>query len=166
MLTQNKETLVDDEDYEMLMEHKWYANKLGNGKFYVMRSSPRDSNGKRKTILMHRVITNTPKGMQVDHINGNPLDNRRENLRTCTNQQNGMNRERTKNNKSGYKGVCYKKRTKNMINEYPKPWLARIKHNQKIIHLGYYKTKEEAALAYNKKAIELFGEYVKLNNVL
>ena len=98
-----KEAIVDDDDYEMLMEHKWHAHKQLNNKFYVERKSPIDSNGKRKIIRMHRVITNAPKGMQVDHINGNTLDNRKENLRICTNQQNGMNRERTKNNKSGYK---------------------------------------------------------------
>ena len=167
MLTQGKETLVDDEDYEMLMEHKWFANKDDkSGKFYVKRKSPIDSNGKQKTICMHRVITNAPKGKQIDHINGNPLDNRKENLRTCTNQQNQMNRGRTKNNKSGYKGVYYSKKSKSMINEHSKPWRAEIQHNKKIIYLGYYKTKEEAALAYNKKAKELNGEYAKVNNVL
>jgi len=167
-LTQGKEALVDDEDYEMLNEHKWYARKCWNNKdkFYVMRSSPIDSNGKQKTILMHRVITNAPKGKQVDHINGNPLDNRKENIRVCTHQQNLMNRGRANNNKSGYKGVSYKKRTKSMINERSKPWVAQIYLNDKKIHLGTYKTKEEAALVYNKKAIELYGEFVYLNNVL
>ena len=167
MLTQGKETLVDDEDYEMLMEHKWFANKDDkSGKFYVKRKSPIDSNGKQKTICMHRVITNAPKGKQIDHINGNPLDNRKENLRTCTNQQNQMNRGKQNNNKSGYKGVRYMKKRKGMINEHFKPWVAQIKHNQKDIYLGMYKTKEEAALVYNKKAIELFGEYVYLNVIL
>ena len=160
-LTQGKEALVDDEDCEMLMEHKWCAQQKGNDNFYVVRNSPRDSNGKQKTIYMHRVITNVPKGKQVDHINGNTLDNRRENLRTCTRSQNQMNRGRTKNNKSGYKGIYYAKDKPRF-----KPWQAQIKHNKKTIYLGYYKTKEEAALAYNKKAIELFGEYAKLNNVL
>ena len=168
MLTQGKEALVDDDDYEMFMEHKWCADKCWNNKdkFYVRRNSPRDSNGKQKTIKMHRVIMNAPKGKQVDHINGNPLDNRKDNLRVCTHQQNQMNRGRTNNNKSGYKGVHYKKRTKSMINERSKPWVAQIYLNDKKIHLGTYKTKEEAALVYNKKAIELYGEFVYLNNVL
>ena len=164
-LTQNKEAIVDDEDYERLMEHKWCAHKCSNNKdkFYVERMAPVDSNGKQKIIYIHRVIMNAPKGMQVDHINGNPLDNRRENLRICTNQQNGMNRGKPKDNTSGYKGVTYMKKKKDMINEYSKPWYAQIIHNQKKIHLGCYKTKEEAARAYDKKAIELHGEYATLN---
>jgi hypothetical protein len=162
-LTQDKEAIVDDDDYGVLMEHKWCAHKQVNGKFYVARSSPRDSNGKQKTIRMHRQITNAPKGMYVDHINGNPLDNRKENLRICTNQQNGMNRGKQNNNTSGYKGVRYVKKKKNMINEYSKPWGAEIMHNQKRVFFGYYKTKEEAARAYDKKAIELFGEFAYLN---
>ena len=108
-LTQGKETIVDDDDYEILMEHKWYAHKSSRkkDKFYAERMAPVDSNGKQKIIHIHRVIINAPKGMQVDHINGNPLDNRRENLRICTNQQNGMNRGKPKDNTSGYKGVTY-----------------------------------------------------------
>ena len=100
--------------------------------------------------------------MQVDHINGNTLDNRKENLRLCTNQQNAMHRGKTKNNKSGYKGVRYMKKKKGMINEHSKPWQAQIYLNQKQIYLGCYKTPEEAARAYDKKAIELFGEYATL----
>jgi len=164
-LTQDKEALVDDEDYEMLNEHKWYAAKdwsiKNKDKFYVQRKSPTGPNGKQKTILMHRVITNAPKGMHVDHINGNPLDNRKENLRVCTPQQNNMNRRKYNNNTSGYKGVYYQKKPKHMINEYSKPWRAEIRR----IHIGLYKTKEEAALAYNKKALEVFGEYAQLNDV-
>ena len=161
-LTQDQWALVDDEDYEMLTEHKWYANR-DKDKFYVMRNSPTDSNGKQKTIFMHREITNAPKGKVVDHINGNPLDNRRENLRVCTNQENTMNRRKHRNNKSGYKGVCYMKKKKYMISEHSKPWLAQIGHNQKNIFLGMYKAKEEAARAYDRKAVELFGEFAVLN---
>jgi hypothetical protein len=161
------EVLLDDEDYEWAKEYKWCANKVyrikNKDKFYVRRNSPRDSNGKQDKIHLHRVITNAPKGMSVDHINGNPLDNRKENLRVCTNQENQMNRGRTKNNMSGYKGVYYRKKNKDMINERSKPWKAQIMFNQKVIYLGLYKTKEEAARAYDKKAIELFGEFAQLN---
>ena len=93
--------------------------------------------------------------MHVDHINGNPLDNRKSNLRICTNAENQRNRGVNKNNTSGYKGVCWAKQNKK--------WKARIKHNGKLIHLGYYKDKEEAARAYDKKAKELHGEYAYLN---
>ena len=164
-LTQDQWALVDDEDYEMLTEHKWSAlrDHKTKDRFYVKRNSPTDSNGKRKIILMHREITNAPKGKVVDHINGNPLDNRKENLRVCTQQENTMNRRKHKNNKSGYKGVSYKKKKKDMINEYSKPWQAQIRHNQKSICLGYYRIKKEAARVYDQKAVELFGEFAVLN---
>ena len=165
-LTQGKEAIVDDEDYDRLNEHKWCANReyyMNKDKFYVVRRAPRDSNEFGKQIRMHRVITNAPKGMQVDHINGNPLDNRKDNLRVCTQQENCMNRRHRTDNKSGYKGVCYVKKPKDMINELSKPWHAQLKFNQKHIRLGMYKTKEEAARAYDKKAIELFGEFAHLN---
>jgi hypothetical protein len=167
-LTQDKWALVDDEDYDRLNEHKWYAkrehkSRSSKDKFYVRRNSPTDSNGKRKPILMHREITNAPKGMSVDHINGNPLDNRKDNLRVCTYSQNQMNRGKIKNNTSGYKGVFYMKRTKDMINEHLKPWKAQIRFNGKVIYLGIYKTKEPAARIYDKKALELFGEFAQLN---
>jgi hypothetical protein len=161
-LTQDQWALVDDEDYDRLNEHRWCAQKHVTKKFYATRSSPTDSNGKRNKIHMHRVITNAPKGKQVDHINGNPLDNRKENLRVCTNSENQMNRGKQGNNKSGYKGIRHMK-DKRMINELSKPWQAKIQLNRKKIHLGMYKTKEEAARAYDKKAIELFGEFAQLN---
>jgi hypothetical protein len=157
-LTQDKWALVDDEDYDRLNEHKWYADKDGNDKFYVKRNG-----NKQKKIRMHREITNAPKGKVVDHINGNPLDNRKENLRVCSQQENCMNRRHRTDNKSGYKGVRYMKKTKGMINELSKPWMAQIKFNQKVIYLGMYKTKEEAARAYDQKAVELFGEFAQLN---
>tara|TARA_R110002096_G_scaffold299914_1_gene494671 strand:- start:184 stop:747 length:564 start_codon:yes stop_codon:yes gene_type:complete len=165
-LTQDQWALVDDEDYDRLNEHKWCATankQRGKFYFYVVRASPRDSNGKRKPIRMHREITNAPKGKMVDHINGNPLDNRKENLRVCTNQENLRNRGKSKNNKSGYKGVSYRKKAKDMINEHSKPWWAFIAGNGKGGYLGVYKTKEEAARVYDKKAIELFGEFAVLN---
>jgi len=163
-LTQDQWALVDDDDYEMLMEHKWYAAWLtSDGKFRAVRNSPRDLSGKQKKILIHRVITNAPKEKMVDHINGNPLDNRKDNLRVCTHQENCMNRGKQKNNMSGYKGVSYRKKGKDMINEYQKPWIASISFNGKNILFDYYKTKEEAALAYNKKAPELFGKFAVLN---
>jgi len=162
-LTQDQWALVDDEDYDCLNEHRWCAQKHVTKKFYVVRSSPRDSNVKRKHIYMHRVITNAPKGMDVDHINGNPLDNRKDNLRVCTRQQNCMNRRQRSDNKSGYKGVRYMKKNKNMINERSNPWRAQIMFNQDQVYLGNYKTEQEAARAYDQKAIELFGEFAQLN---
>jgi hypothetical protein len=163
-LTQGKETLVDDEDYPYLNEHKWYALRVKNrDEFYAVRNGPIDSSGKRKFIYLHREITNVSKEKMVDHSNGDRLDNRKENLRVCTHQENQMNRGKTKTNKSGYKGVSYMKKKKNMINEYSKPWSASIRFNGKSIYIGTFAIKEEAARAYDKKAIELFGEFAVLN---
>jgi len=87
-LTQNKVALVDDEDFEYLNQFKWCAAKL-SGIFYAVRNAPRD--GKRYMYFMHRVIMQTPDGMQTDHKSGETLDNRRCNLRVCSVMQNGHN---------------------------------------------------------------------------
>lgn len=162
-LTQDQWALVDDEDYDRLSEHKWFASKSRTAdKFSATRNTPGRPNGEQRKILMHREITNAPKEKVVDHINGNPLDNRKENLRVCTQQENSWNRGKPKNNKSGYKGVTYYKK-RDMINELKKPWAAHIQSNGKKRYLGYYKTAQEAARAYDQKAIELFGEFAQLN---
>ena len=94
--------------------------------------------------------------MQVDHIDGNGLNNQRNNLRIVTNQQNGMNQKKQRRSTtSRYKGVCWHNKNKG--------WMAGIKHNRKTIYLGCYETEEEAALAYNTEATRIFGEYAKLN---
>lgn len=108
---------------------------------------------------MHREILGLKKGdgKEADHINGNGLDNRIENLRTCTRQQNMMNCRSPLWKKNGYKGVSVHKTTG--------LWRARINFNGKEYSLKYHKTKEDAALAYNKKALELFGQFAKLNKL-
>jgi len=93
--------------------------------------------------------------MHVDHINGNPLDNRKSNLRICTHAENSNNTGPRKNNTSGYKGVYWAKRNKR--------WLAQITHNGKQVYIGHYKDKEEAARAYDAKAKEFQGEFAYLN---
>jgi len=106
--------------------------------------------------MLHQLIMDTPKGMETDHINGNTLDNRKSNLRVCTHAENARNRGAQCNNTSGFKGVRYRKKHKNMINEYSKPWKPEIKNNQRLIYLGVYKTPEEAAEVYDRKACELW----------
>lgn len=148
-----KRALVDSEDFKHLNQWKWHVNASGG---YVVRGE--HINGIYKSIRMHRLIMNTPKELQVDHINGNKIDNRKINLRNCNNQQNASNIPKRTLNKSGYKGVCYFSHGKRI-----KRWLARIKVNYKTYRLGYFLTKEQAALAYDDAAKKHFGEFAKLN---
>lgn len=149
-LTQGRFTLVDDQDHETFGKVKWCVS---NG--YVARGVGGRKN--RKTLLLHKEIMKTPKGMDTDHINGDKLDNRRENLRIATRSQNMANLANPINNKSGYKGVIWYKRDKN--------WRAFIKVDYKQIHLGYFDDKTEAAKAYNLAALEKYGKYAFLNPV-
>ena len=136
--------LLDDEDYAWVSKHHWAVNNSGYACLVL--------SGK-KYLLMHRAIIKAKDCQIVDHINGNKLDNRKGNLRFCTLSQNQMNSGKQKNNKSGYKGV-YLFRNK---------WNAVITVDKKSKYIGRFNTPQEAALAYNQKAIELHGEYARLN---
>jgi hypothetical protein len=107
------------------------------------------------TLFLHKYILGNPQGKCVDHINLNTHDNRKKNLRICTSSQNICNQKRRIDNKSGYKGVCYKSdRNK---------WRAEIGINKKRIHLGYFNTPEEAYKAYceaSKKYNKEYGRFV------
>ena len=111
---------------------------------------------KYKKIYLHRLIMNTPTGMDTDHINGDKLDNRRENLRITTRSQNSMNQKKTRG-ASKYKGV-------NWHNQRGY-WKAEIKLNGKKKHLGVFLSELEAAEAYNLAAIEKFGKFAKINTL-
>jgi len=152
-LTRGKFALVDDEDYDWLMQWKWNYHSDG----YATRMSGGRLN--RQKILMHRVIMNAPDNTEVDHINDegqtDGLDNRRRNLRICLHSENQRNRGKQQNNTSGFKGVSYHVRGKR--------WYAQIQVNSKKIHVGYYDTPEEAARAYDKAAKQYFGEFTWLN---
>lgn len=150
-LTREQVTLVDDENYQELSKHKWFA-LVNNSGYYAMRfTGPR---GRQIAVYMHRVIMSAPDELVVDHINGNPLDNRKENLRLCTKSQNGFNRGFQKNNTSGYKGVYYLKDTGR--------WKAMITAEGKNYNLGCFQTPNEAYEAYCAAAKQLHGEFVKL----
>jgi hypothetical protein len=145
-LTHNKVALVDDRSYPYLSQFRWQARKdRTTGKLYAARQVC------RKYIYMHREILNAPDGLHVDHVNGDPLDNREKNLRLATSAQNAWNRDKYKNNTTGFKGVaCDKGRGK---------LRAQIRVNGKHIHLGWYDDPREAALAYDRAVRQYHGSF-------
>lgn len=148
----NKEVLIDVTDYLKFSKCAYYVNNYG----YVVRTQK--INGQKVAQLLHREIMNCPKGMEVDHINGNRLDNRKENLRVCSRIENQRNKKLYKNNTTGAKGI-YMHKNKNRN----KRWQAYIKVNNKKKSLGYFLTREEAAAAYDKAALLYFKEFASLN---
>ncbi len=146
----NGRTKVDDDMFDFLNQWSWNINHK-----YVIRSVY-IGNYTGITIYMHRLIMNTPKGMDTDHINGDKLDNQRENLRIVNRSKNMMNTKSHKDSKtSNYKGVSYSTRDK--------IWKAQITYNYKHYYLGGFKTELEAARTYDMKAKEIFGEYAVFN---
>jgi hypothetical protein len=146
-LTKGQIALVDDEDCNWLNQWKWCALPTNNG-FMACRHGS-------EFLYMHRVILGAEKGQLVDHINHNQLDNRKQNLRICTQSQNLMNREKTKRSKSGYKGVFWHK--------IGRKWLAQIKVNHRTFYLGLFSDVAEAAKAYDRAAVQHCAEFAMLN---
>lgn len=155
-LTRGLFTTVDDCFYEELSKFKWQALKVGKT-FYATRKVFKN----RKTVAwfyMHRVIMGaTESSVHIDHRDNDGLNNVCSNLRVSTKAQNGMNRGPNKNNKSGFKGVCWGAKQKS--------WTAQIKFERKMIPIGNYDKIEDAAFAYNEKAKEYFGEFAWLNDL-
>ena len=154
-LTQGKVALVDDDMYDYLNQWKWYANNL-NGKFYAVRNL-RINKKYVKSILMHRFIMSTNKGLVVDHLNGDTLDNRKCNLRNCTHGENLKNQKISIKNTSGYKGVSW--------NKNHKSYEAKINNNNITIQIGNFKNIIDAARAYNEAAVKYHGEFANLNKI-
>jgi hypothetical protein len=152
----NDYAIVDSDLYEELNAHRWSVDLSKNKFTRVTRSRKKvDPPGKSKISMHHAVIGGLPKGMVVDHINHNVLDNRRANLRVCTPAENSRNRQPLKNKQVKYKGVIFDKTSKK------NPFRAVIKK----ISLGQYNVAEKAALAYNNAATEHYGEYACLNHI-
>lgn len=151
MLTRGAVAIVDDADYDKLTQYSWCVNAQG----YAVRGYRQ--NGVIHQERMHRaVVGDACVGFEVDHINGNRLDNRRSNLRIATRAQNAANIS-TVPHSSKYRGVRKAKGRK--------VWTARICVNRKEVHLGQYKKEIDAAKAYNKAAIKYFGDFARLNKV-
>jgi HNH endonuclease len=149
-LTRNKFALVDDEDYPELSKHKWYFQEAG----YAARDVRID--GKRVCIFMHRHICAAVPGLEVDHVNGDGLDNQRANLRQCTHRDNIRNGKKHKHAKhSKYKGV----------KKHGAGWCAEIHYDGHTHYLGTFTYESYAALAYNEAAHSVYGEFARLNTV-
>jgi hypothetical protein len=146
-LTKDQFAIIDASDYERVSQYRWYASFNG-AKFYAC------TYGGGKRISMHRLLMNTPKGMVVDHINGNPLNNRRCNMRNCTQAQNGRNRG--PNPGSECPGVRFCEATG--------LWRACVRKDGKEGNAGWFADKDEAIRARDRKAVELFGEFAWLHD--
>ena len=149
-LTQGKFAIVDNEDFDELSKHKWNACS-DRGNFYARRLQRKGI--KRINIHMHREVINAPVGIEVDHKNGNGLDNQKCNLRLCTRFENTRNRHQKIKNQSGYKGVTPE----------GKKWKSRIRVNGKEKYLGLFGSKKLAARIYDDAAREYFGEFASTN---
>lgn len=145
-LSKGKRAMVDIKDYEVLNKFKWYCTYYGYAESRTYIKGSGRKNQKQIKRWMHRLILNAPKGMQVDHINHDRLDNRRSNLRICTPSQNRMNSSLKRENKTGVKGVYFLKRNKK--------WGVSLQVNKSKKHIGYFEEFEkavEASLIARKK---------------
>lgn len=141
--------VIDDADELRVTQHKWYVSRAKGGYLSVRREKSR-----KHIRLSWFIMGNPPSGFVIDHINGNSLDNRRSNLRIATYSQNCVNKK-TFSHTSRYRGVSWKKRNAK--------WVAQIKHNGRVEYIGLFHNELDAAIAYNNRASELFGDFARLN---
>lgn len=154
LVSENKqvETTVDVACLSRLSQYRWCVMDSGGGNYYVYTTTGL----KKRKMKLHDFLCITPEGKTVDHIDGNRLNNRLNNLRAATHTEQMRNSRRQKP-KSGYRGV--RKNGK-------KGWAAYITYEKNYVHLGTFSTKEEAAITYDQKAVELFGEFAVTNKQL
>jgi len=149
-LTQGMVALIDDEDFEKVSQYNW-SLVTGRNTYYAEQKK------RVKFRHLHRFIMNTPADMQVDHKDGNGLNCQKYNMRNCTATENSQNQVHRKPNKTGYTGVHCRAKNK---------YYSCIRYKTILYHLGVFNTAEKAAVAYNTKAKELYGEYAKQNIIL
>lgn len=154
-LTKDQTASIDLENYELIREYKWCANKHNNC-WYAQTS--KKFNNKVQKIYMHRLIMHAKKDQIIDHIDGNSLNNCRSNLRFCSHTENLYNTSARRNNKLGYKGIYWNKKEKK--------FRCYINVNKKNIHIGYFSTIEDAILSYNQAAQKYHKEFAKLNTFI
>ena len=153
-LSLGKFMLIDSEDEALVTAIPWRAHRAAAERFYAS-CLQRDDAGVQRRVYLHRLILGSGPQDRVDHINLDTLDNRRENLRPCTDFQNRGNTALSSNNTSGYKGVHWHKGTCK--------WRAYIKYGGRQHSLGLYFDPEDAARAYDVAAIQVFGEFARIN---
>ncbi|BAG43339.1 AP2 domain-containing protein [Burkholderia multivorans] len=150
-LTKGHSAIVDDDDFDELSRFSWYAMGSGSA-IYAARYAPIEEGG--PVIYMHRqIVGGNP--VCVDHANRNTLDNRRVNLRAADISRNAANVGLSASNRSGFKGVVW--------DASRELWRADIRVNRRRFFLGYYGTPEEAARAYDARALKEFGEFAFQN---
>lgn len=141
--------LFDDADADVVGAYQWHLHPTGRSTYARGFQRGARSSG---LVYLHRLLTNASKGQDVDHENGDGLDNRRRNLRVCSRTQNNANRH-VSSSATGVKGVHFE--------SFTGRWRAEIQHNRKRIKLGRFDTQEAAAMAYQNKAAELFGRFAR-----
>jgi hypothetical protein len=146
------DVIISKSDSDRVKKKKW--NRCGHKNKGPYFSHGYREKGRTKQIILHRFLVDCPEGMYVDHINGNTLDCRRDNLRICTPAENSRNYPKPKTNTSGYKGVHYDKKSSK--------WRACIGFNNKLIHLGFFTDIEEAHNAYVKASKKYHKEYGRI----
>jgi hypothetical protein len=147
-----KEVYIDTEDKELVEKYHWNVTKRQRTKDGFNVVTP-NSNNELNSTLLCRLLMDAEKGQVVDHIDGMSLDNRKENLRLCTQLENGKNTSLRKNNKSGHKGVCWYRH-----HDYNK-WKAYIMVSGKFMNLGYFDDLDEAIIVREEAELKYYGEY-------
>jgi hypothetical protein len=153
-LTKGATTRVSDKDYERVASHKWHLHSAG----YAARTQRYGPGGKKKRVIyMHRFVLGAPDGYEVDHINRDPLDNTRANLRLVPKALNRANTDKRRDSTRRYKGAVYNP------HKGARPWTARVTRDGVHHYGGYFATEIEAAHEYDRMAREVFGEHARLN---
>jgi hypothetical protein len=151
-LTRGYVATIDAADAHLVSFRSWNAHiKKGSPRVYAAGRTGRGTH----YDMMHHVILDLPHNVVIDHMDGDGLNNRRDNLRPCTNQQNSFNRKKTAKASSIYKGVRWHNRDRR--------WIVEVTHNSKRREVGRFKSEEDAARAYDFEANKLFGEFARLN---